>query len=78
MDSSRPYWPAWEQTLQANGLKESAAWLLRLVGPLALLGAQFIHLASPFFDNHASLRALAALLEDEQETRAFLQQLRGN
>lgn len=78
MDSSRPYWPAWQQALQANGLKENAVWLLEAAGPLTLLGAQFIHLASPLFENHLSLRALASLLEDEQETRAFLQQLRGN
>ncbi|GAB4490074.1 MAG: hypothetical protein OHK0031_13620 [Anaerolineales bacterium] len=78
MDASRPYWPAWEKALQANGLKKSAAWLLQLAGPLTLLGAQFIYLASPLFENHASLRALASLLEDEEETQAFLQQLRGN
>ncbi|NCP87903.1 MAG: hypothetical protein CO094_07355 [Anaerolineae bacterium CG_4_9_14_3_um_filter_57_17] len=76
--SSRPYWFAWTQALQEKGFKQSVAWLLDVAGPLNLLGAQALYIASPLFDQRASLCALASLLENEQDTQAFLELLRGN
>lgn len=76
MDSFRSFWPAWLGSLQQKKLSLWVAWLLDAAGPLNLLGAQFIHLASPFLGSSEQSKALAYILEEETETRAFISFLR--
>lgn len=60
-------------------MQELAASLLEAFGSLTLLGAQAIHLSQPFLsqafpDDH--LAALAGMLENRDETQAFIGLLR--
>jgi hypothetical protein len=79
MDSSRTYWPIWTDFLRRQGLTELAAWFLEASGPLNVLGAQVLYLGQPFVPPSATqgLRALADLLEQEDEARAFIFLLKG-
>lgn len=79
MDVTRATWPVWIKTLQQQGLAHFAAWALEAAGPLNILGAQILYLGQPFLPTSTSggLRALANLLEQEDETRAFIAQLKG-
>ncbi len=79
MDSSRAYWPVWTDFLRKQGLTGLAAWLLEASGPLNLLGAQLLYLGQPFIPASAvqGLRALADLLEQEDEAKAFVGLLKG-
>ena len=79
MDSSRAYWPIWTDFLRRQGLTELAAWFLEASGPLNVLGAQLLYLGQPFAPASANqgLRALADLLEQEEEARNFIALLKG-
>jgi len=68
-------WQTWAEHLHRWGLRDLAADLLEATGPLNLLGAQMIYIGQPLFepflpDGH--LKALADMLEDPAETRAFI------
>jgi hypothetical protein len=77
MQSHRHYWPDWFDSLQKNGLTDWVAWLLDAAGPLNLLGAQLVHLTAPVLPvENAQSQAIAELLENEGETRAFVHFLR--
>ena len=80
MDSPRAYWPIWMEALQKQSLAELAAWVLEAAGPLNVLGAQVLYLGQPLVppSTGQGLRALASLLEDEDETGAFVAFLKGN
>ena len=73
MDSPRTYWLQWTESLRRMGLEGLAVWLLEASGPVHILGAQLLYIGQPFVSPQASdgLRALANLLEQEDETRAF-------
>jgi hypothetical protein len=75
MDSSRAYWPIWTDFLRRQGLTELAAWFLEASGPLNVLGAQLLYLGQT--SAAQGLRALADLLEQEEEARAFIVLLKG-
>jgi hypothetical protein len=79
MHASRTYWPAWIDSLRRLGLEGFAIWLLEGGGPVAVLGAQALYLSEPFISSSASteIRALANLLEQEDESRAFTALLKG-
>jgi len=79
MNSSRVYWPTWTDFLRRQGLTELAAWFLEASGPLNVLGAQLLYLGQPFAPASANqgLRALADLLEQEEEARTFIVLLKG-
>jgi hypothetical protein len=79
MDSSHAYWPIWTDFLRRQGLTGLAAWFLEASGPLNILGAQLLYLGQPFAPDSATpgLRALADLLEQEDEARAFIALLKG-
>jgi hypothetical protein len=79
MDTARAYWPVWMETLRRQGLTELAAWALEAAGPLNILGAQALYVGQPFVpaSTGQGLRALAHLLEQEDETRAFVTLLKG-
>ena len=78
MDSLRVYWPEWIDALRSRGLDGFAAWLLEAGGPIHIVGAQLLYLGQPFVSNQAGdgIRALASLLEQEDEARAFAARLR--
>ena len=79
MDAPRTVWPFWINALQQQGWAHFAAWVLEAAGPLNLLGAQILYLGQPFLPASTSngLRALANLLEEEDEARDFIAQLKG-
>lgn len=79
MDTPRAYWPIWMNILRKQGFAELAAWVLDAAGPLNILGAQAIYLSQPFFPAPTSqgLRALAHLLEQEDESKTFAALLKG-
>ncbi len=57
-----------------------ATWILEAAGPLNFIGAQLIYIGKPFlnpgWEEHA--KAIARLLEDEEEARAFIEYLKGS
>jgi len=74
MESPRTYWLKWIESLRRMGLDGFAAWLLEAGGPVNIVGAQLLYMGQPFVAPHASdgIRALANLLEEQDETRAFI------
>ena len=79
MEATRAYWPVWMDILRRQGLADLAAWALEAAGPLNILGAQVLYIGQPFVPEATSqgLRALAYLLEQEDEARAFAALLKG-
>ncbi|MBI4762121.1 MAG: hypothetical protein ACOYYF_11205 [Chloroflexota bacterium] len=73
---SRADWLAWAQTLRRFKLDGLALWLLEAGSPLALLGAQMLYAVQPLL-GETQIRSLAQMLENEQETKTFVQYLRG-
>ncbi len=76
MQTMRAYWPAWIERLQAMKLDALTAWLLEAGSPLALLAAQALHFLRPFH-HLEQLEALTTMLEQSDETYAFIGCLRG-
>ena len=79
MDQDRHIWRVWAGFLQQWGVEKWAIATLEALGPLSILGAQAVHLSQPLLsrtvpENH--LDALARLLEDPVQTRAFVTYLR--
>ncbi|MCD4673501.1 MAG: hypothetical protein K8R77_12630 [Anaerolineaceae bacterium] len=73
------FWSEWAQFLQRWGLRRPAAAMLESAGPLTVLLSQTIYLAQPFISSglqDGEWKALAALFEDPQESRAFAALLR--
>lgn len=75
MQPPRPHWSTWASQLRRLKLDAITAWMLEAGAPLALLGAQALFVAAPFLGSQSE--ALARLLEEEDETRAFVSYLRG-
>ncbi len=79
MDANHHIWRVWADKLHMWGVDDLAATLLEALGPLTTLGAQFVYLGQPLLrwrtpDGH--LDALAHMLENSAETRAFVDYLR--
>jgi hypothetical protein len=72
----RSEWSTWAQTLRRLKLDGFAAWFLEAGSPLTLLGAQAVYLSQPFIGGKR-LDSLAQLLEEEEESQAFVRYLRG-
>lgn len=70
MKSTREFWQRWAESLRRYQLHDLVASFLEAGSPLALLGAQALYFGGAFVKND-SLEALAHMLEDENETRAF-------
>ena len=71
---SRTDWPKWAETLSHFKLQGLASWLLEAGSPLRLLSAQLLYIGQPFIGgNH--LKSIAHMLENEDETEAFLHYL---
>jgi len=74
METPRPQWRDWANQLHRLRLKSFAAWLLEAGAPLALFSAQALFVAAPFLGSKSE--AVANMLEDENEARAFASFLR--
>ena len=70
MNSTREFWQRWAESLRRYQLHDLVASFLEAGSPLALLGAQAIYFSGGFVRS-SQLDALAEMLEDETETRAF-------
>jgi hypothetical protein len=72
-------WHRWAKTLNHWGIQDLIATLLEVLGPLSLFGAQLVYAGQPLlsaFVHPKNLHELAVLLEDQQETQAFIAFLR--
>jgi hypothetical protein len=79
MNEDRHTWRVWADTLHRWGVKEWAASWLEAAGPLNLLLAQVVYLGQPVvahFVTSGSLEALAQVLEEPTQTKAFVTYLR--
>lgn len=79
MDSNQHIWRVWADRAHRWGLGDWAASLLEAVGPLSVLGAQAVYLAHPLLSPlipEGHLDALANLLEESDQARAFTALLR--
>ncbi len=73
---SRADWSTWAETLRRFKLEGLASWFLEAGSPLSTLGAQMLYISQPFLGGK-QINMLAQMLEDEQETEAFVRYLRG-
>ncbi len=69
-------WSKWVEALHRFKLEGLASWFLEAGSPLKLLGAQALYMGQPFVGG-GQLEAIAHMLEDEEETQAFANYLRG-
>lgn len=72
-------WQNWAKKLQRLGLQDLTAAFIETTGPLNLLGAQLIYISQPIlntFVRNDRLTALAAILEEPENTKTFLEILR--
>jgi len=68
-------WHVWSETLRRYKLDGLASWLLEAGSPLKLLGAQALYIGQPFVGGK-QMESIAQMLEDEDETQAFVYFLR--
>jgi len=73
---SRSEWSKWAESLRNLKLDGMVAWLLEAGAPLTILGAQALYISQPFVGGN-KIDSLAQMLEQEDETQAFVQYLRG-
>ena len=73
---SQPAWSQWAESLRRLKLDGFVAWFLEAGAPLTILGAQAVYLSQPFLGGEKT-KALAHMLEEENETQAFIRFLRG-
>jgi hypothetical protein len=67
----RSDWTNWVEVLRRFNLQGLASWLLEAGSPLRLLSAQLLYIGQPFVGGK-NIAAIAHMLEDEDETEAFL------
>jgi hypothetical protein len=72
----RTDWSKWIETLHRFKLDGLASWVLEAGSPLKLIGAQALYISQPFVGGK-QLNAIAHMLEDDEETQAFVQYLHG-
>ena len=73
---SNSAWSQWVESLKRFKLDGLALWLLEAGAPLTVLGAQVMYMAQPFIGGKES-KAIARMLENDDETQAFANLLRG-
>jgi len=73
---SRADWSTWAETLRRFKMDGLASWFLEAGSPLSTLGAQMLYVSHPFVGGK-QIDMLAHMLEDEEETQAFVHYLRG-
>jgi hypothetical protein len=67
---SNTAWSQWAESLRRYRLDGLVAWFLEAGAPLTVVGAQMIHLTQPFLGGNQA-KAIAHMLEEEDETRRF-------
>jgi hypothetical protein len=72
----REKWHNWAETLRRLKLDGLVSWLLEAGSPLNVLGAQALYVSQPFVGGK-QIGSIAQMLEDENETQAFVYFLRG-
>ena len=75
-NANQNIWQNWAKKLQQLGLQDFTAAFFETTGPLNLLGAQLIYISQPIlntFIRNDRLTALAALLEEPENTKTFLE-----
>jgi hypothetical protein len=73
------FWPKWANFLRSHGLERLVIWALEAIEPINIIGAQLLYMGGIFFPPSVSggqIEALAGLLEDRDETNAFVSFLR--
>jgi len=73
---SRKDWSKWADTLRRFKLDGLASWFLEAGSPLSAVGAQMLYVSQPLLGG-MQIGNIAHMLEDEQETQAFVHYLRG-
>jgi hypothetical protein len=68
-------WSKWVEALRRFKLDGFASWLLEAGSPLRLLGAQALYIGQPFVGGK-QFESIAHMLEDDEETQAFVRYLR--
>ena len=63
-------WQSWASWLRSRGLAGAARWLLEAGDPWRILGAQLFYMGQPFWGGE-NLASIAALLEDDEQSKAF-------
>jgi len=79
MDANQPVWRDWAAILQRWGMRDLAASFLEALGPLTIFGAQALYISQPVLNGilpNTRVKALADLLEDSSQVRAFAAFLR--
>ncbi len=79
MQAKYQIWQLWASNLHRWGVRDFMASLLEGLGPLSVLGAQMIYLAQPLIKESVApghLEALADMLEEPSQRRAFIEYLR--
>lgn len=69
-------WSTWADSLRRFKLDGLVSWFLEAGSPLSALGAQVLYVSQPFLGGK-QINAIARMLEDENETQAFVRYLRG-
>lgn len=72
-------WQGWVEYLKQWGLQEFAASLLEVTAPINLVGAQMVYVSQPVLGGILPLdhlNALASMLEEPEQTKAFVNYLR--
>ncbi|NJC97506.1 MAG: hypothetical protein FIB03_14410 [Anaerolineae bacterium] len=72
----RADWLKWAESLRRFKLDGIASWLLEAGSPLTLLGAQALYIGQPFVGGD-KITSIAHMLEEQEETQAFIHYLRG-
>jgi hypothetical protein len=73
---SRTDWSQWAESLRRFKLDGLTSWFLEAGAPLTVLGAQALYIGQPFAGGKG-LESIAHMLENEEETQAFIRYLRG-
>ena len=78
-DQNSSIWKKWADQLKQWNLQDFTAAFLEASDPVNLIGAQLIYISQPVlsgFISKSHLTALAKILEEPEETKAFISILR--
>jgi len=72
MQVNQNNWHQWAQYLQRNHLIGIFRFLLDAAGPVRIVAAQSLWMTQPFVQN-SIISQMAAILEDQEQSKAFLE-----
>lgn len=79
MNPTQDHWEGWARFLHRFEMEKPAAYILEASGPLTILLAQMVTLGQPLLggaQNRAGWEALAGMLEDPAQAKAFAEFLK--